>query len=250
MKIETKNCGLTDIGQVRPQNEDNFLTDPKLGLYVVCDGMGGHAAGEVASKMAVDMFHKEIIKEQDLITRYLKGEEGVNKLDVLNMMSLAATHASTEVHAESLKNSEWAGMGTTMVSVLIAGNEAFILNVGDSRVYMLRNNSLEQLTTDHNVYNELVKSGQLSLEQAEMLGLTNSITRAIGTYEHTQPETLIVELMKGDRFLLCSDGLSHYFEDEIQLLGELLAVRDLDEAAKTMIDAANGAGGGRLATGR
>jgi len=244
MKVETKYCGLTDIGQTRPQNEDNFLADPELGLYVVCDGMGGHAAGEIASEIAVRTYHKEIWKEQTLIKRYLAEEEGVSRLDMLNMMSVAATRASSEVHSESLKNSEWTGMGTTLVSVLIAGTEAFILNVGDSRAYILRNNSLEQITTDHTVYNELVKSGQLPLEQAEKLGLVNSITRAIGTFEHTQPETLIVDLLDGDRFLLCSDGLSHYFEGETKMLGELLAIRDLDQGAKMMIDAANQAGGG------
>ena len=170
MKVETKYCVLTDVGQTRELNEDNFLADPELGLYVVCDGMGGHAAGEIASEIAVRTFHKEIWKEQILIKSYLKGEEDVTKLDVLNMMSLAATHASSEVHSESLKNSDWTGMGTTLVSVLIAGTEAFILNVGDSRAYMLRNNSIEQLTTDHTVFNELVKSGQMPLEQAEKLG--------------------------------------------------------------------------------
>lgn len=244
MNIETNYSGVTDVGQLREINEDNFLADQELGLYIVCDGMGGHAAGEVASEIAVRTFHDEIRKKRPAIQRYLAGDEETNKLELLNIMALAATHASSEVHAESQKNSDCNGMGTTLVALLIAGTEAFILNVGDSRVYMLRNNSLEQLTTDHTVYNELVRSGQMSIFQAEELGLSNSITRAIGTFEHTQPETLIVDLLQGDRFLLCSDGLSHYFEEEPRMLGELLAVRDLDKATRMMVEAANEAGGG------
>ena len=242
--MEIQYCGLTDVGRVRPANEDNFIADPGLNLYVVCDGMGGHAAGEIASKIAVQTFHNEIWKEHSRIASYLAGENNITKLDILNLMAFAANRASSEVHSESIKNSEQSGMGTTLVSILIAGTEAFILNVGDSRAYMLRNGSLEQLTTDHTVYNELVSSGQLPLTQAEELGLTNSITRAIGTFEHTNPETLIVDLLHNDRFLLCSDGLSHYYEDDIEILGELVSIQNLDNGTQTMIDIANEAGGG------
>jgi len=244
MKLETKHCGITDLGRSREVNEDCFAADPKLNLYVVCDGMGGHAAGEIASEIATNIFHSVIEKEQDLIKRYISGEDDVNKLDLLNMMAFAANCASSEVHADSVRNSERSGMGTTLVAVLLARTEAFILNVGDSRVYMLRDGSLEQLTTDHTVFNELVRSRKLPLEQAEKLEFSNAITRAIGTYEYTEPETLIVDLLEGDRFLLCSDGLSHYFEEDAKMLGELLAVRDLDRATQLMIDAANEAGGG------
>ncbi|NOX98210.1 MAG: cyclic nucleotide-binding domain-containing protein [Verrucomicrobia bacterium] len=242
--MEIQYCGLTDVGRTRPENEDNFLADPELNLYVVCDGMGGHAAGEVASKIAVQTFHNEIWKEQSRIKSYLAGENGVNKIDLLNLMAFAANRASSEVHAESLANSDCTGMGTTLVAILIAGTEAFILNVGDSRAYMLRNGSLEQLTTDHTVYNELVSSGQLPLAQAEELGVANSITRAIGTFEHTNPETLIIDLLHNDRFLICSDGLSHYFEEDIKILGELAGIHDLNHATQTMINVANEAGGG------
>lgn len=244
MKLETKYCGLTDVGQRRQKNEDNFLADSGLGLYVVCDGMGGHAAGHIASKIAVQNFHNEVFQAQDIIQNYLNGGGETSKLDILNLLAFAANRASSEVHSESLRNSEWSGMGTTLVSVLIAGTEAFILNVGDSRAYLLRNQSLEQLTTDHTVFNELVRSGQLPLSQAEELGVANSITRAIGTFEYANPETLVVDLLDGDRFLLCSDGLSHYFEEEIELLAELLSIHDVEQATQTMIDAANEAGGG------
>lgn len=244
MAIEIQHCGLTDIGRLRQQNEDNFLADPRLNLFIVCDGMGGHAAGEVASKIAVQTFHNEIWKEQGLLRRYLDENDTPNKQDILNLMSFAANRASSEVHAESLRNNEQSGMGTTLVSILIAGTKAFILNVGDSRAYMLRNNSLEQLTTDHTVFNELVSSGQLAQNHAEKLGLSNSITRAIGTLEYAKPETLVVDLLHGDRFLLCSDGLSHYFEEEVQMLGSILAISNLEHAVQTMINAANEAGGG------
>ncbi len=242
MKFETKHCGLTDIGQRRQKNEDNFLADSSLGLYIVCDGMGGHAAGHIASKIAVQNFHDEVFQERDVIQSYQNGHS--SKQTVLNLLAFAANRASSEVHAASLENSDWSGMGTTLVAVLIAGSKAFILNVGDSRTYLLRKQSLEQLTTDHTVLNELVSSGQLPLTQVEALGVADSITRAIGTLEYANPETLVVDLLDGDRFLLCSDGLSHYFEEDPEMLGELLAIHDLELATQTMIDTANDAGGG------
>ena len=244
MKVKTEYYGLTDIGRVRQQNEDNFLADSNLGLFVVCDGMGGHAAGEVASKIAVQTFHNEIWKEQALIKRYLDDNESANKLDILNLMTLAVNRASSAVHSESLQNENCRGMGTTLVAILVAGTEAFILNVGDSRAYFLRDESLEQLTTDHTVYNELVSNGQMAQSHAEALGLSNSITRAVGTFQHAKPETLVVDLMDNDRFLLCSDGLSHYFEEDAELLGEILATPSLEHSVQTLINSANEAGGG------
>jgi PPM family protein phosphatase len=237
---------LTDVGRTREHNEDNYLVDKKLGLFVVCDGMGGHAAGEVASALAVRTIHEEIKKEADMLRDYAEGASGgskVSKRDILNMLEFAVNRASNKVHSEAAKDAKKRGMGTTLVALLIVGNQAFIIYVGDSRIYLLRDGLLEQITEDHTVYNELIKRKKMPKEQVEQLAQKNAITRAVGVYEHVEPDTLVVDLLQGDRFLLCSDGLSGYFEDELEQLGKFLATPDADVVVRQLIDWANEHGG-------
>jgi PPM family protein phosphatase len=237
---------LTDVGRTREHNEDNYLVDKKLGLFVVCDGMGGHAAGEVASALAVRTIHDEIRKEADLLRDYADGASGgakVTKRDVLNMLEFAVNRASSKVHSEATKDTKKRGMGTTLVALLIVGSQAFIIYVGDSRLYLLRDGLLEQVTEDHTVYNELIKRKKMPREQVEQLAQKNAITRAVGVYEHVEPDTLVLDVLQGDRFLLCSDGLSGYFEDELEQLGKFLAQPDADAVVRELIDWANDHGG-------
>lgn len=246
MEIEVQFGALTDVGRQRDHNEDNFLVDRKLGLFVVCDGMGGHAAGEVASALCVRTFHEEVKRERELVEDYEAGKTGadrVSKQDLISMLEFAVNRASSRVHAEALKDPNKRGMGTTLASVLFAGSQAFITHVGDSRIYLLRDDVLEQLSEDHTVYNELVKRKKMPREQVEKLAQKNAITRAVGVYEHAQPDTLVLDLLAGDRLLLCSDGLSGYFEDDRETLGRMLMAPDVNQAAHAMIDAANAAGG-------
>lgn len=237
---------LTDVGRKREHNEDNYLVDKKLGLFVVCDGMGGHAAGEVASALAVRTLHDEIRKEADLLRDYVEGASGgsrVSKRDVLNMLEFAVNRASSRVHSEAAKDAKKRGMGTTLVTLLVVGTQAFIIYVGDSRIYLLRDGLLEQITEDHTVYNELIKRKKMPREQVEQLAQKHAITRAVGVYEHVEPDTLVIDVLPGDRFLLCSDGLSGYFEEEPEQLGRLLAEPDVDAAVRKLIDWANDHGG-------
>jgi serine/threonine protein phosphatase PrpC/CRP-like cAMP-binding protein len=243
---EIQFAALTDVGRQREHNEDNFLVDKKLGLFVVCDGMGGHAAGEVASALAVRTLHEEIKKEFDLIQDYGAKRTGgakVNKRDILNMLEFAVNRASHRVHAEAAKDAKKRGMGTTMVALLVIGSQAFIIYVGDSRLYLLRNGVLEQLTEDHTVRNELIKRKKMSREQVEQLAQKNAITRAVGVYEHVEPDTLIVDLTAGDRFLLCSDGLCGYFEEDLAGLAAYLTHPSAESCARSLIEAANERGG-------
>jgi serine/threonine protein phosphatase PrpC/CRP-like cAMP-binding protein len=243
---EVQFAALTDVGRQREHNEDNFLVDKKLGLFVVCDGMGGHAAGEVASAIAVRTLHDEIRREAELIQDYVAGKSGaakVSKRDILNMLEFAVNRASSKIHAEAIKDTKKRGMGTTLVAVLVAGNQAFIIYVGDSRIYMLREGLLEQLTEDHTVYNELLKRKKMNKEQIEQLAQKNAITRAVGVYEHAEPDTLVVDLLAGDRFLLCSDGLSGYYEEDLEGLGRSLASHDADAAVRQLVNTANERGG-------
>ncbi|MEP7051825.1 MAG: protein phosphatase 2C domain-containing protein, partial [Pseudomonadota bacterium] len=132
---EIQFAALTDVGRVREQNEDNFLVDKKLGLFIVCDGMGGHAAGEVASALAVRCVHEELKKQADLIRDYgsaAKGAAKVSKREILNMLEFSVNRASQRVHAEALKDTKKRGMGTTLVCLLVIGTQAFIIYVGDS----------------------------------------------------------------------------------------------------------------------
>jgi PPM family protein phosphatase len=241
-------AALTDVGKTRDHNEDNFLVDRKLSLYVVCDGMGGHAAGEVASAIAVRVFHDEIKRETDLIQDYIAGKSGVDRVtkrDIINMLEFAVNRASGRVHAEATKDPSKRGMGTTLVSALLAGNQAFVTYVGDSRAYLLRGGTLQQVTEDHNVYNELVKRKKIPREKVEQLAPKNAVTRAVGVYEHCEPDTLVIDVVAGDRFMLCTDGLSQYFEgDEVGNLGKLVENPDAEAAVRALIDAANERGGG------
>ncbi len=243
---EIQFAALTDVGRQREHNEDNFLVDKKLGLFVVCDGMGGHAAGEVASALAVRTLHEEIKREADLLNDYASGGSGgarVSKRDILNMLEFAVNRASSRVHAEAVKDAQKRGMGTTLVSLLVIGTTAFIIYVGDSRIYLLRDGVLEQLTEDHTVRNELIKKRKMTREQVEQIAQKNAITRAVGVYEHAEPDTLVVDLVQGDRFLLCSDGLCGYFEEDLESLGRHLSNPNADAAARSLIDAANEQGG-------
>ena len=243
---EIQFAALTDVGRVREQNEDNFLVDKKLGLFVVCDGMGGHAAGEIASALAVRTLHEEIKKQADLIVDYAaasKGAAKVTKRDILNMLEFAVNRASQRVHSEAVKDTKKRGMGTTLVCLLVINTQAFIIYVGDSRIYMMRDGALQQLTEDHTVYNELIKRKKMPREQVEQLAQKNAITRAVGVYEHVEPDTLVLDLTAGDRFLLCSDGLCGYFEDDLEGLGTRLGNPDADAACKALVDASNERGG-------
>ncbi|HEX3596727.1 MAG TPA: protein phosphatase 2C domain-containing protein, partial [Polyangiaceae bacterium] len=239
-------AALTDVGRKREHNEDNFLVDKKLSLFVVCDGMGGHAAGEVASALAVRTVHDELKKEKSLLDDYAAGKKGgdlVTKRDILNALEFAVNRASSKIHAEATKDERKRGMGTTIVGILFAANQAFIVHVGDSRVYLLRDGVLEQVTEDHNVYNELLKRKKMTREQIEKLAPKNAITRAVGVYEHCEPESLVLDVTDGDRFLLCTDGLSQYFEDDAVGLAKGLGDPDANAAVKSLIDTANGRGG-------
>lgn len=239
----------TDVGRKRDHNEDSFLADPELSLFVVCDGMGGHAAGEVASALAVKTIQEEITSQADLLQDYAAGKQGaarVSKREILNMLEFAANRASRRVNEAAQADTSKRGMGTTLVAALFVGSQVFIIHVGDSRLYLLRSGTLEQLTDDHNVYNELIKRKKLSREQVMQLAPKNAITRAIGVYESCEPESLVMDVVDGDRFLLCTDGLSEYFEaphgssDEF---ARVLSDPDLNSVSQRLIDTANQRGG-------
>jgi PPM family protein phosphatase len=234
----------TDVGRVRDHNEDNYLVDKKLALFVVADGMGGHAAGEVASALCVRIIHEELKRERKVIETHAQQgpQSSRGGRDILNLLEQAVQKACARIHEEAKGDSQKRGMGTTLSALLIAGSYGYIAHVGDSRIYLCREGRIQQVTEDHTVYNELVKRGKLTKDQIEKVAQKNAITRAVGVYERVEVDTLTIEVLPGDQFLLASDGLhgyiAHtaeiepYFEDE-----------DGDQAAVGLIELANRKGG-------
>jgi PPM family protein phosphatase len=234
----------TDVGQVREHNEDNYLIDKKLGLFIVADGMGGHAAGEIASALAVRTVHEEVKRERAKVESFGAQTDGqaVSAKDVLDVLEAAVQRASARIYEEAQKDAHRRGMGTTLSTMLIVGNTGFIAHVGDSRVYMFRDGRAHQITEDHTVYNELMRRGKLTREQIEKVAQKNAITRAVGIYERVEVDTLLVETLPGDAFLLCSDGLHGYIHEEEELV-PYLRDGEGDEAVQHLIDLANDRGG-------
>src|SRR5690606_28520730 len=149
----------------------------------------------------------------------------------------------------AMKDAGKRGMGTTLVAIVVCGQTAFIIYVGDSRLYLERDGILEQVTEDHNVLNELIKRKKMPREKAEQLAHKNAITRAVGVYEHAEPDTIVLDLIAGDRLLLCTDGLSQYFEDDLDELSKRMRGEDLDSTMKQLIADANERGGSDNITG-
>lgn len=235
----------TDVGLKRDHNEDNFLVDKKLSLFIVADGMGGHAAGEIASALAVRTIHEEVKKERTLLDDFNTGASGAARVtvkEVLNLLEYAVQRACARIYDEARVDAAKRGMGTTLSLLLVAGTRGFIAHVGDSRIYMVRNGKGRQITEDHTVYNELIKRGKLSRDQIEKVAQKHAITRALGVYEQVEVDTLSFELLPGDQLMLCSDGLHGYVET-IADVEQRLAISDGDEAARSLIGMANERGG-------
>jgi len=229
----------TDVGRVRDHNEDNFLDEPVLGLFAVADGMGGHAAGEVASQMALDSVKEVVTAGQAVVAAYRAEPNRQTRRDVLRVLEQAGRAACEAVHAEGQRDKSKRGMGTTLCAALIVGRHAFIGHVGDSRMYLVRKGKAHQLTQDHSLRNELLKRGRLSAQQVEAVPQKEALTRAIGVYASVDVDTLDLELAPGDRLLICSDGLSGYVEsDELPPL-----VQQPEHACQRLIDLANERGG-------
>jgi serine/threonine protein phosphatase PrpC/CRP-like cAMP-binding protein len=234
----------TDVGCVRDHNEDNFLVDKKLSLFVVADGMGGHAAGEVASAIAVRTIHEEIKRERELLEDFVNGARGASRVtnkDILALMEHSVQRACSRIHEEAQNDASKRGMGTTTSALLILGTRGFIAHVGDSRIYLSRGGVIQQITEDHTVFNELIKRGKLSKEQIEKVGHKNAITRAVGVYERVDVDTLMLEVLPGDDFLLTSDGLTGYLETADELASYF--AQDGDSASKGLVTLAKERGG-------
>lgn len=217
-------ASLTDVGRQRHGNEDNFLHDPPF--FAVADGMGGAQAGEVASQVAVDTF----------------GEQKDENATPEEQLTAIAKAANRKIYEMAQEDSSRAGMGTTLVAVKVGDGEVHVGHVGDSRLYLFRDDSLEQVTMDHSLVEELKRQGKLTAEEAETHPQRSVITRALGPEPDVEVDTMTISGRDGDVFMLCSDGLSGMVPDD--LMEKILRRRSsLDDAAKQLIAAANENGG-------
>jgi serine/threonine protein phosphatase PrpC len=223
----------TDVGMIRSGNEDNFAVDANgdRGLFVVADGMGGHAAGEVASEMAVQIIGLELATVKSLDDQ----TSGEKVMDALRK-------ANRNIHDRTITEVDKQGMGTTASVLLVANNRYLIGQVGDSRVYLLRDGSLKQLTKDHSYVQEQVDAGFLTPEQARYHPYSNVITRCVGASPDVQPDVYQGDVKVGDLFLVASDGLTGMVDDR-RLHTLLMSRAEPERKVHSLIAEANGRGG-------
>jgi protein phosphatase len=222
-------AAVTNRGRKRSTNEDAFGFSKEHGIYVVCDGMGGAAGGEIASSIAVDEVLR-VLTERDTGSTLPKGAED------------AVAAANSAIYSRAQRNPRLNGMGTTLVALVVQESRVWVLNVGDSRCYRMRQGRLEQLTLDHSLVEEQVRLGRMSPHEALRSPLRNVITRALGTQSSVTPDCFQFEAEAGDQFLLCSDGLTKELADDA--IQELLSGdMPLEERANRLIEAAIKAGG-------
>jgi protein phosphatase len=234
---------LTDVGRKRKGNEDSFFVNPEQNLFVVADGMGGHAAGEVASKVAVDSINEFVcMTSGDEEITWPFGLDESMSYDG-NRLKTSVRYANNKVLAATRESAEYEGMATTVVAVLIDDLTANLAHVGDSRIYLFRNGSLTQLTSDHSWVNEQLQGGMLTADQARSHPLRNVVTRALGGRPDLDVEMQIHHALPGDVLLLCSDGLTTMVTDPD--IERLIAARDgdMERAAQTLVEEANKNGG-------
>jgi serine/threonine protein phosphatase PrpC len=230
----------TDVGKKREHNEDNLLSLPEEGLFLVADGVGGRAAGEVASAMCVASFAEEAASLREALEAYTDNAGNDRRNAVLAELDRICQVATRRIY-ETAESEEKEGMTTTLVAVAVGGGSAFLVHVGDSRAYLFRDGEVRQLTEDHSMVNELVRSGKMTWPEARASRHRHVITRAMGLYPTVQPSRGSFDLLPGDRLLLCSDGLSDVVAPERML--QLVAGFDPRRAVDELIQAALDRGG-------
>jgi len=242
LKAEVQAAGRTDVGCVRSNNEDSFGYDSDWGVYVVCDGMGGQAAGEVASQLGVETV-LEYFRRYSAEGNYpLIGENFDDISPEANALASAVQAAGLRIFHEALEHPGRQGMGSTIVALLARKGKASIAHVGDSRAYLLRGGKIRQLTTDHSLVMEHVRRGLMTMEEAERSSIQNIITRALGSEESAEPDVQDVEILPGDTFLLATDGLTKLVK-EARLLEITSSAPSIEKACDALIKAARDAGG-------
>lgn len=240
VRLKAASAGLTDVGRKRDHNEDSFLIDDELQLYVVADGMGEHAGGGTASRIAVETIDKKL---RDLRAGMPEQAHPTNLQDsaVPETIRSAVEQACLAIFAKAQEDPELAGMGTTVISLMLDDAHAFFAHVGDSRAYLVRGDLIQQISEDHSLVNEQIKAGMITPEEARHSRYRNIITRSVGFEEEVQVDVMGLLAEAGDTFVLCSDGLANMLEDS-EILETVRSV-PLSEIPVKLIEMANERGG-------
>lgn len=232
----------TDVGRKRSRNEDSHCADPGLGLYVVCDGMGGLDAGDLASSLAVEAIHRYMREATRNPALPLVGDSDQRFSAQTNRLASAIRSANREIYGLARTDPERAGMGTTVVAACISGQVLSVAHVGDSRLYLIRGGTIQAMTADHSLVAEQVRNGSLTEEEAARSPQRNIVTRALGVDEEVDVDLDEIHLMGGDKLLLCSDGLTRGVKPEDLLLA-ILEQHDPQAASERLVMMACEAGG-------
>ncbi len=227
-----RSSGITDTGSKRKNNQDSiFFSDEPVGslpnLYIVADGMGGHRAGDKASRMAID-----------ITVDFIKNSTIENPIAILKR---AMIYANNEIYKSANKDPDLVGMGTTMVAAVALDDKLYVANVGDSRLYVV-NNEIRQITMDHSLVEEMIRSGELERKKGRNHPEKNIITKAMGSRDEVIPDFFEIDMEPGDRYVICSDGLSNMVEDD-EIRDIVVDYADIKDATKALVDRANYYGG-------
>jgi PPM family protein phosphatase len=235
-------AGLTDVGRKRSHNEDSFLIDDELQLYVVADGMGGHAGGGTASRIAVETIDRELRRCRDSRDNPFVSTSHLQDALLPDALRGAVEKACQAIFNTAQEDPRLAGMGTTVISLVVRDQHVFFAHVGDSRAYLLRGDLIQQISEDHSLVNEQIKAGMITPEEAKHSRYKNIITRSVGFEEEVQVDVMGLVAEPGDIFLLCSDGLANMVED--REMHELVAATpSFEDIPKRLIELANERGG-------
>ncbi len=241
--MKTRYAAASDRGRVRKNNEDAFLADPGLGFFAVADGMGGHAAGEIASRLALDTLRKSIEESKQNREREFSPNQTVLLSPLSALLVNGIQLANQAVFQSSQEKEEYRGMGTTVVALFLFDSSSVVAHVGDSRLYRIRGGRIDQVTEDHSLVWEQYREGYLSKEALSSSPLKNIVTRALGMNPTVDVDVQEIDLEKGDLLVLCSDGLSDLVQDEELMSTVRRASGDLDRACRDLTQLANQRGG-------
>jgi protein phosphatase len=233
--------GVTDVGRRREQNEDAFLVDMESSLFVVADGMGGHAGGGTASALAVTTIQERIRAARAASPASFQAPAAADPTHFPSVLRLAVESACRAIFGAAQEDPTLAGMGTTVTAALVVGHTAFLAHVGDSRCYLLRGGRIFQLSEDHSLVNEQLKAGAITEEEARQSRFRNIITRSVGFEEDVLVDVVGLEVEKGDTIVLCCDGLSNLVTDAEIL--EITGRSHIAEAPERLVALANERGG-------
>lgn len=240
--MELEGYARSETGPVREHNEDSWHIDLEHGVFVVADGMGGHAAGEVASRMATETVHQTLVGAPDPEeTRLVRDHESEDPADILReRLRYAMNQASIRIRREAELRPETRGMGTTLVVLVVDGDQAHLAHVGDSRAYLFRDGRLVRLTRDHTVVQQEIDAGRLTPELARLLPHKHILTQSVGFHGPVEPDTTTRVVEPGDIFVLCSDGMTDPLDDDS--IQRIVATTPLDQLSHVLVEEALRAG--------